>query len=564
MSHNTAEGYANETMSVPGFLVTGAGAGGGVANLGTLIVSDSTFESNQAKGASAINVIPVGGSTSPGNAIGGAIANLAVATAGVSVATAEVTNCQFTGNLAQAGNGWIAGSGAAGDALGGAIANFGPFVANPNATAPALAELAVIGSHFSGNQAIGGNDNSSPLLPGHSVGGAIASHRFKGDAKLYVSYNSSFDGNQSTGGDRNVVTTSTIDKGRAIPNMAVAGGVFVCGKNVTIINSTFAYNTAKGGKGFVGKFDKATMNETTKNGGDAHGGGIELAFDGTDVKVINCTVTCNWAVAGEVGAGSGGNTGNAWGGGAAIGHGPVAVPGKNPILTVTGGTIDNNCALGGVDSDGWGIGGGVYCLGTLTKDSVTLDPVTVDSATVDVVYNNYSSSNHPNVYLNGDTPSSGNDGRGGGLYSVADSTTNLNGVTITGNFATGEHVGPWSLVIVDKVAWDPHPDIWAPGWQAQLDNLITVLGRVRLDPALDRAAVYLNAARREFAAAANLVRAGRSASREERAKLAKEVATRLETARANLDQLVQAAGLPAKFPPRESGRSARAVATARQ
>jgi hypothetical protein len=558
VSHNRAAGDANEKMSVPGFPTTGAGAGGGVANLGTLIVSDSRFEGNQARAATQSSDSNAGSNTAPGTALGGGLANLGKA-------TTTVMNCWFTDNVARGGDscdGTYSPTGldVAGDAFGGAIANFGRFVAEPNATAPALAELAVIGSHFSNNRAIGGNDNRSPVLPGHAVGGAIASHRMQGSAVLNVSNNCTFHHNQAIGGDRNVVTVTTAANDRPNPNMAAGGGVFACGQG-EINDSQFSNNQATGGLGVAGTSGVSI----TMNGGDARGGGIDVAFGRTDVKVNNCTVESNWATGGRPAAG--GSSGNAWGGGVAISHGGDS---KNPAttwpkLTVTGGSINSNQAVGGVGTEGQGIGGGLY---TLAKDT-DFDPTDIDINQASPPYDNVFWSGDPTIPHGSGVPSDGGNGLGGGVYIAECATATLTDVSITQNVATGGSIFELWQPIVLFPLWKPDLHIWEDEgtlrqWQAQWDNLIKALGQIRLDPAQDKAAMYLNAARQEFAAAADLVRAGRSANREERAKLVKEIATRVESARASFDQLVQAAGLPSRFAPREGEESARLVTAARQ
>jgi hypothetical protein len=410
VSHNQATGAASDTISLSGYVLTGAGGGGGVANLGMLTVSHSGFVGNEARGACGSS--DAGGSPFPGVAVGGGLFN-------VGKATATVTRCWFTGNLAQAGDGGLSTGpgGIAGDAGGGAIASFG-FSPPP----PGLKNLATLGvshSHFSKNQAIGGNDNQSPLLPGHAFGGAVASHRFNGSAELSVSH-STFDQNQAVGGNHNVVTAAGQGNPRGVPNLASAGGVFACGKG-TIRESTFDQNEAIGGQGVAGTVGIPIM----KNGGDGRGGGIGVAFSGTDVTVGQCTVKHNLAVGGQ--AGAGGSGGGAWGGGVSnaqaeakltitdsiidgnrarggrahtsgplshggdgLGGGIYQGSGAGSKTTLTACSITHNRARGGQGkhggSDGQGVGGGLYNSGT-----VAVDPATV-------IHKNHASTNNNNVY----------------------------------------------------------------------------------------------------------------------------------------------------------------------
>jgi hypothetical protein len=382
VSHNKAVGEATDKMSISGYDLRGAGAGGGVANLGTLTVSDSKFEKNQALGASQSQDSKADPTdTYPGVAAGGGLANLGMA-------QATVTSCRFTGNVARGGDGCfgtqhphttapLTYTDIAGDAAGGAVASFG-FTdpqASPNAPKN-TATLNVKSSHFSNNQAVGGSNNQSPVLPGHSFGGAIASHRMNGSAVLEVSNNCTFDNNRAIGGDNNVVTPGApAGDLRVVPNMAAAGGVFACGTGA-ISDSKFDGNRAIGGRGGD---PGSTGLAITKNGGDARGGGIGVAFSGTVVNVSNCTVKDSVAAGGQAGAGGGG--GNAWGGG-------VGNTAKGPNLTVTGSRIGRNQARGGrADTSG--------------------------------------------------PPSNGGNGRGGGVFTVSGATTTVTGSKITRNGARG-------------------------------------------------------------------------------------------------------------------------------
>jgi hypothetical protein len=282
------------------------------------------------------------------------------------MATATVTNCGFTGNLARAGNECKSPTSIAGDAGGGAIASFaltsGPTV---------VAKLDVSYSQFSKNQAIGGSDNQSLFLPGHAFGGAVASHRFKGSAELKVSH-CIFDQNKVIGGNHNVVTAAVQGDDRGVPNTAAAGGVSAIGTGM-ISDSTFVHNEAIGGQGVAGSVGIPI----TKNGGDSSGGGIGVAFPNTEVTVSKCTVKHNAAIGGQ--AGAGGTGGEARGGG---------VSNTGTKLTVTGGSIiDSNQAKGGnadasdsPSKGGDGLGGGVYHESGSTM-TVTACSITHNSAT---------------------------------------------------------------------------------------------------------------------------------------------------------------------------------------
>jgi hypothetical protein len=434
VSHNQAVGDAKDTISVNGVRFTGVGVGGGVANLGTLTVSDSTFEGNQARGASgSSNAV---GNTFPGAAVGGGLANLGVA-------TATVTECQFTSNLAQAGNGCTSTSGIAGDAGGGAIANLG--ITAPGF--PALAMLDVTSSNFSNNQAIAGNDNRSPVLPGHALGGAIWSQNFQGSAELDVS-DSTVDHNQAIAGNHNVVTPG--GGGRGLANNATGGGVLVLGMGM-ISHSTFHDNQAIGGQGIAGTNGIVI----TRNGGEGRGGGICVGFPGVDVTVSNCTIDHNSAIGGQPGAG--GNGGNALGGG-------VGNTEAGATLTITCSIIDHNQAQGGsgdtsgpASNGGSGLGGGVYnAFGSTTN--VTSSSMNHNQATGGTgsdggngqgggFYNAgiaaliESAIDHNQAQGgSGDTSgpaSNGGDGLGGGVYNASGSTLSVTDCSITHNQAIG-------------------------------------------------------------------------------------------------------------------------------
>jgi hypothetical protein len=556
---NNAAGHPDDTLSFTGWNFRGAAGGGGVANLGRLTVEgdDSEFQGNVASGASDFKLSDDKSNALPGFAFGGGLVNVppvAKVPSDVTMASAKVSNCTFTGNQAKGGNNCTCTSGIlplAGDASGGAIASFAAS-APPDEAPNNKADLSVDHCLFSNNQAIGGDDNESPLLPGHSFGGAIASHNLKGEAVVHISNNSTFEQNESIGGNRNKVTKGSagaLDALRAIPNMAAAGGVFACGTG-EISGVRFSNNRVFGGRGGS---PGSTGLDITKNGGDARGGALAVAFQDTNITVDNCTVDNNWAVGGR--AIAGGNNGTAWGGGIANANPGLSSPYAE--LTISGGTIvKSNSAVGGLGRQGRGIGGGIYNIGKYTLDGT-------------VISNNHASFKYPDIYSDGGTsgaPIGGGYALGGGVYNVASSTTNLKNVTITENFAVGGR--DW-LLIVDEVVRDAHADIWEPGkklrqWEMQLDNLIAVLGRVQLDPAQEKAVEYLNAARREFDAAAALVRATRPANPVEQARLLKEIATRIQSARASIYQFVEAEELPVEFPFWECGQTARLATTARQ
>ena len=385
------------------------GFGGGILNQGDLTLEDVIVSHNQAVGAASDTMTLAGNVlVLAGVAAGGGVAN---------IGTLTVSHSSFVGNEARAGDGCMSTgpTGIAGDAAGGAIASFG---FTPQGL-PALVKLEVSHSRFSNNLAIGGDDNQSPLLPGHSFGGAVASHRFKGGAELNLSH-CTFEQNKSIGGNHNVVTAAAQSDPRAVPNLSSGGGVTAIGKGA-IHETTFHQNEAIGGRGVAGTIGIPI----TKNGGDAEGGGIGVAFSGTDVTVSRCTIKHNIATGGQ--AGAGGSGGKAGGGG-------VSNAEAGASLTITDSIIDGNKARGGnahtsgpPSHGGDGLGGGIYHgSGTGSKTTLTacwithnrarggrgrhgggdgqgvggglynLGTVAVDPATV--INKNHASTNNNNVY----------------------------------------------------------------------------------------------------------------------------------------------------------------------
>ena len=350
VSHNRAVGAAGATLPVQGSgaaVIIGCGAGGGIANLGTLTVSHGTFLQNEARGASGCkSALPTG---------------------------------------------------VAGDAAGGAIASFG-FTPQGG---PVPVALSVSDSQFSNNQAKGGDDNQSASLPGHTFGGAVSSHRFRGSANLTITH-CRFEQNKSIGGNRNVGDGQ---------NLAVAGGVSAIGMGL-ISDSTFDRNEANGGNGAKGS-----------NGGDAGGGGIGVAYQGTVVTISKCAVKQNLAVGGQ--AGLGGNGGSAAGGGISNG-----ATGK--VLTITDTIIDSNQALGGkADSSGTASSGGDGLGGGLSTDPQSNTSVTGSK----IIGNSVSG---------GKGTHGGSDGKGigGGIYHLGTLTVNQSNVTDNHATTSNDNIYP--------------------------------------------------------------------------------------------------------------------------
>ena len=300
VSDNAALGDANASP----LGLTGSAVAGGVASFGTLEVTDSQFIGNLARA----------GDGSIGSDVG-----LGVAGAFGNWGTAEITDSVFIGNVARGGDGG-SGSIEVGLGLGGGIGNAGA--------------LTVTGSTFSDNQAIGGSDNVG--APGDAGGGAIGSGGGTGPVSLVVN-NSRFDHNTAIGG-----------KGYG----GHGGSINVWRGDGTINDCTVQHNEALGSTGGSGA-----------DGGTASGGGIIAANTGLGSNVIvrNSTVEHNSARGGS-GAPSG-NGGNGMGGGLRVVAGAT--------LTLEGATVSHNFAIGGA-AGGQGIGGGVYHEGDFSVDTTTV------------------------------------------------------------------------------------------------------------------------------------------------------------------------------------------------
>jgi len=144
---NEAIGGSNATGGSSGQGTVGIASGGALLNLGVATVTNSTFDHNLARGGDGNR--SRGGSVIVGRGAGGAIGNSGV----FGAAFLTVSNSTFTNNQA-------VGSSAGGLALGGAIADI------------SLASTTIKDSTFTGNQAIGGA-GALGSNGGNGFGGAI-------------------------------------------------------------------------------------------------------------------------------------------------------------------------------------------------------------------------------------------------------------------------------------------------------------------------------------------------------------------------------------------------------
>jgi hypothetical protein len=334
---NTAQGF-KDAQDESRHL--GGGAGGGVANVGTLTVTDCTFQDNHALGFNGQvgdNVFPNLQNTKfPGIALGGGIWNW-------ETGTATVTDSRFIDNLAQGGSNCTGSF--AGLANGGAIYNDHV--------------LHVTGSLFSGNRAQGGsNIVISDAFSGPATGGAISSgtnERLIGDpvsAELEVSQ-CIFSHNEAHGGNGNVA--SAVPQGLASAGGVLGGGIAVFQGEATISQSVLDHNQAIGGNGAAGQV-----------GGTVAGGGIVfinflpgLTGKGVMGTVEGCALLGNEAIGGTGGAGALG--GNALGGGIAAGSFGLSTLSGNVTLTniLAAGNLAQGGDGGSGRNGGNGLGGGV-------------------------------------------------------------------------------------------------------------------------------------------------------------------------------------------------------------
>ena len=311
-------------------------ANGGIAQGGamfidngsTATVSHSTFVANRAVGGDGGVVHDSGFRPFIGGAEGGAIHNDGRLTIEAST---------FTANQAVGGNGGSGGNGAnfysVGFATGGAIFN------HPTSEGKFPVILVINASTFSDNEAIGGSGATGGTSGQGNVG--IASGGALFNFGVITVTNSTFDHNLARGGDgnRSGGGPATIGRGAggAIVNSGLFGPTFV-----TVSNSTFTNNQAVGASGSAGSV-----------GGLALGGAIaDISLAAT--TVTGSTFTGNQAIGGAGGVGS--NGGNGLGGG-------IYNDGRS-TLEVRGSTITDNQASGGAAGDGGsagsGIGGGLY------------------------------------------------------------------------------------------------------------------------------------------------------------------------------------------------------------
>lgn len=355
---NSGVSFALSGLTVANGLALGAAAstdyGGGLYNDGgTVALTNCTFTGNMAQGGDNPN-------GTGGNGNGGGVAS--------SNGSLTLTNCTFTGNTAQGGDNF-SGYYAAGIGNGGGI-----YIT--------AGTLSVTNSTFTGNLAQGGaNSSGSGFGGGPANGGAVYSDGGtspSGSATLTLT-GSTFTGNMAQGGRNAYNGGGGPAEGGAVYSDGGGGrGIF------TVSNCTFTGNTAQGGvnSGFANGgavesmrststvTNSAFISNTAKSGfgsfGQVIGGGLDSYYE--MLTVTSSTFTDNTAL---------GNNGpvegaESYGGGLTISNAISA--------SVTGSTFAGNIAQGGAANSVGAYGGPAYGGGiwvtpggsvTLTNDTLT-------------------------------------------------------------------------------------------------------------------------------------------------------------------------------------------------
>jgi hypothetical protein len=301
--------------------------GGAIFNAdGVATITSSTFNGNQAQGASAQggaiqtgagSTLTITGSKFARNAAIGSISGAGGAIEG-DPAQLSIDSSQFLNNKAE-------GSGPLALASGGAIVINGNGAADPSLPGTAT----VTNSVFSGNSAAGTAGSGAG-----AAGGAIATNQDELDIT-----GTTFVGNEATAG------SNTSGMGGS----ASGGAIWSMGSTVTIQGGLISGNTAAGGRG------SSAQGAPGGSGGDGSGGGIANQF-GSNLTITDTSITANTASGGAGGKGSArGTGGNGIGGG--------IQNDESSLVSVTGSLVAANTAKG-ARAGGNGEGGGIYTLGT--------------------------------------------------------------------------------------------------------------------------------------------------------------------------------------------------------
>jgi hypothetical protein len=352
---NTAVGGTAGFREDSSWTAGGDAAGGAIYTAGAagVTIAQSTFSANSGSGGGNRGWSHPAGRAAAGTARGGAIR---VAVGGGALA---VSNTTFANNYANGGAGYTgAPAGPGGSAYGGAI--------------DSAVALSVTGGTFSGNAASGGGgggENYSDSAAGGAAGGgavyatatasfaAVKFHENRAQGGAGGGWSSRMGGGSGTdiGGDATggamagfanaAITRCTFTKNVAWGGMSggFASGGAIDGEALTVTDSTFAFNLAKGAAADGVTWIDGMMSVVIP-GGEARGGAIRVG--GGAVTVAGSTFADNEALGGS-GADAEGYT-DANPGGAGLG-GAVYAAGGGAIVRST--LVDNR-AGGAEGGDG--------------------------------------------------------------------------------------------------------------------------------------------------------------------------------------------------------------------
>jgi uncharacterized repeat protein (TIGR01451 family) len=360
-----------------------AAEGGAIFNAGTLTLSQDVIEANQTVGTSGAS----GSGTDGAPGQGGAIYN-------APGASLTMTACTLSSNSAEGGNGGNGSEdvngGSGGAAVGSGVFNDVGSVIITGCTL--LDNHAHAGKGGKGGDGIPGtNPKIGPSIGGAggvALGGGIAN-----EGGTVTILNSTISGNEADAGNGGSGGKATQNLSDASPGgnggAAEGGGLASLGGTMTILNSTFSANAAKGGFGGDGGATTTGgfgSGGNGGNGGTALGGGIASVGGGGAVTISNATVSGNTTIAGKGGdggaassfgtgpGGNGGNGGIAQGGGvlnsavSVSSNGTVSmtvvsstIAGRNEVVAGVGGLGgDSPHGPNGADGNpGAAIGGGI-------------------------------------------------------------------------------------------------------------------------------------------------------------------------------------------------------------
>jgi len=399
------------------------GNGGGIENEGSLTVTQSLFTNNVASGGE--YAAPITGTITEGSA-GGAIDSQGPS---LTVTTTAFTCNQAVGPATGTGEGnggaintssaaTITCSTFTGNEALGRTTNGGALSTGENETF-AAPSLALSNCTFTGNEAVGANgaNNSAALFGGEALGGAVA------NAGPLTVANSTFTDNMAKGGDQgdNVGGVDT----NPVLGESWGGGMVNFASVLTITNTTFSGNRAIGGNSAAGP------------GAPAAGGGLASEI------FANTTLTDVSFVGNQAIGGSGGSSSPGYPGTGGSGFGGGFYNGVESTATVSDALFSGNLAKGG--AGGSGAAGGVGAGGAMANGGGTgafevaflglgtdTSSLSLDASTLIL-----------NVAHGGAGGAGGNggNGSGGGVYVLGTTTASIDATLIAFDAALGGSSG---------------------------------------------------------------------------------------------------------------------------